>query len=146
MSDIYRETVHGSDYPDLVVIYLGARVSSPRGLLTLLRFRRLVRSAVASNPEGLLCHEPLLYSGFPLHLGMRQYWRNLECLLAWANSSPHQQWSDTYGPGGHGVGFWHEIFLASSAVDAVYLNMPDIGLKRAAKVTSASEKRRLPPF
>ena len=32
-----RETVDLSEHPDLVVIYLGMRVASPRGLLKLVR-------------------------------------------------------------------------------------------------------------
>jgi hypothetical protein len=62
-----------SSYPDLVVIYLGMRVNSPKGLKTLLSFGPKISKSVAAQPDGLLLHENLLISLFPPHAGMRQY-------------------------------------------------------------------------
>ena len=70
---VSRKTVDLSSFPDLVVIYLGMRARSLRGLLTVLRFGPRISQAVAAKPEGLLLHEQLLFSLFPLHVGMRQY-------------------------------------------------------------------------
>jgi fumigallin biosynthesis monooxygenase-like protein len=36
--------------------------------------------------------ERLFFSFFPLHVGMRQYWRDFESLKTWARSLPHQKW------------------------------------------------------
>ena len=57
-----RTTVDLSEYPDLVVIYLGQRVNSLRGLKTLLSFRAKISKSVDAQPDGLLLHENLLYS------------------------------------------------------------------------------------
>jgi hypothetical protein len=70
---VKRTTVDLSAYPDLVVIYLGMRVNSPRGLKTLLRLGRGIKAAVAAKPVGLLLHEGLMFSLWPVHTGIRQY-------------------------------------------------------------------------
>jgi Domain of unknown function (DUF4188) len=87
-----RETVDLSQYPDLVVIYLGMRVRSPRGLRTLLRAGPRIQRSVAARPDGLLRHENLLYSLAPPHVGMRQYWRDFDALERWSRSDPHRGW------------------------------------------------------
>src|SRR5580704_9252011 len=70
---VNRVTVDLTPYPDLVVIYLGMRANSLRGLKTVFQFGPRISAAVASKPDGLLLHENLLMSLFPLHVGMRQY-------------------------------------------------------------------------
>src|SRR5258708_19072530 len=91
-TNITRQTVDLSSFPDLVVIYLGMKVRSLRGLLTLLSFGPRISAAVAQKPQGLLLHEPVFFSIFPLHVGMRQYWRDFDSLETWARSLPHQAW------------------------------------------------------
>jgi len=71
--NVERITVDLASYPDLVVIYLGMRVKSLRGVATVLRFGPQIRRAVAERPNGLLLHEDLYFSFVPLHVGMRQY-------------------------------------------------------------------------
>jgi hypothetical protein len=51
---IDRLTVDLSTYPNLVVIHLGMRVQSLRGLSRVLRLGRQIRKAVAEAPDGLL--------------------------------------------------------------------------------------------
>ena len=75
---IQRVTVNLSEFPDLVVIYLGMRVRTLRGVVTLAGFGPRISAAVAAKPEGILLHESLTFSLFPIHVGMRQYWRNFE--------------------------------------------------------------------
>jgi fumigallin biosynthesis monooxygenase-like protein len=75
-----RTTADLSQYPNLVVIYLGMRVNSLRGLKTLASFGPKIRAAVAARPDGLLLHEDLLFSFLPPHAAMRQYWRDFESL------------------------------------------------------------------
>ena len=53
------QTVDLSSYPDLVVIYLGMPVNSPRGFLHLIRTRRRIRRITQTPPDGLLHHENL---------------------------------------------------------------------------------------
>ena len=69
---VQRNTVDLSQFPDLVVIYLGMRVRSFRGMRALFNFGPRISTAVAAKPEGLLCHEAVFYDVFPLHVGMRQ--------------------------------------------------------------------------
>ena len=76
-SKISRRTVDLSGYPDLVVIYLGMRVNALAGLKTLLGFGPRIADSAAASPDGLLLHETFLFSLFPPHFGMRQYWREL---------------------------------------------------------------------
>jgi hypothetical protein len=63
---IQRTTVDLSSFPDLVVIYLGMKVRNLRGLRTMISFGPKLNSAIQAKPEGLLLHESLLFSLFPL--------------------------------------------------------------------------------
>jgi hypothetical protein len=143
-----RATVDLSAYPDLVVIYLGMRVNSPRGVRTLASFGPKIRKSVEAAPEGLLLHENLLYSLFPPHAGMRQYWRDFECLERWARSLPHQQWWQEFLRDRGGTGFWHESYFRGGQMESIYIDMPAVGLAKFAPVQPArgslfSARRRL---
>lgn len=65
-----RYTVDLSEFPDLVVIYLGMTVNTVTGLRTLVGFGPKIDSSVAAKPDGLLAHENFLFSLFPTHLGI----------------------------------------------------------------------------
>ena len=131
-----RETVDLSQYPDLVVIYLGMRVNTMTGIKTLLGFGPKISSAVAAKPNGLLLHENMLFS--PRHLGMRQYWRDFESLEAWSRSDPHRQWWQSFVRDSGGTGFWHETYLRRGGVEAVYVDMKEYtGLAKFAPVAPA---------
>ena|SRR5271165_6347384 len=51
-----------------------------RGIKTLLGFGPKIASSVVAQPEGLRLHENIVYSLFPAHVGMRQYWRDFDSL------------------------------------------------------------------
>jgi len=122
---VNRVTVDLSAYPDLVVIYLGMRVNSLRGLTRLLRLGPQISSAVAAKPGGLLLHESLMYSLWPLHVGMRQYWRDFGALETWARSTmPHQQWWKDFLRDSGGTGFWHETYFRRGGFEAIYDDIP----------------------
>ena len=87
-----RQTVDLSAYPDLVVVYLGMTVNVLTGVKTLLGFGPKIEGSVAARPDGLLLHENIFYSLFPLHLGMRQYWRDFESLERFTRAEPHREW------------------------------------------------------
>jgi hypothetical protein len=36
--------------------------------------------------------ETVIHSLFPMHIGMRQYWRDVDSLLKWTRSDPRRQW------------------------------------------------------
>ncbi len=89
---VQRQTVDLSQYPDLVVVYLGMRVRVPRGLLKLVGLGPSLQMSWKEQPDGLLSHEEFLWSLAPLHVGMRQYWRDAESLERWTRSEPHRRW------------------------------------------------------
>src|SRR5579863_452896 len=115
-----RRTVDLSAYSDLVVIYLGMRVNRLRGLATLIKFGPKINAAVAAKPDGLLRHESIVYSIFPPHFGMRQYWRDFQSLEAWARSLPHQEWWGGFLRDSGGTGFWHETYFKRGGMEAIY--------------------------
>src|SRR4051794_1453909 len=116
-----RETVDLSQYPDLVVIYLGMRINAISGIKTVLGMGPKIEASVAARPEGLLLHENLFYS--LRHVGMRQYWRDFESLEAWSRSAPHREWWSNFLKNTGGTGFWHETYLRRGGVEAVYVDM-----------------------
>lgn len=117
---VERRTVDLSGFPNLVVIYLGMRVNRLAGIKTLLGFGPRISRSAAEKPDGLLLHESVVYSLFPLHVGMRQYWRDMESLLAWTRSDPHRQWWQSFLRNSGGTGFWHETYLMRGGMEAIY--------------------------
>jgi len=117
---VERQTVDLSKYPDLVVVYLGMRVNRIAGLKTLLGFGPKIASSVQAQPEGLLRHENFIFSLFPMHAGMRQYWRDMESLLKWTRSDPHRQWWQNFLKDSGGTGFWHETYFRRGGMEAIY--------------------------
>jgi hypothetical protein len=133
-----RRTVDLSGYPDLVVVYLGMRVNRVTGLKTLMGFGPKISSSASAQPEGLLHHEILFYSIFPMHIGIRQYWRDVDSLLAWTRSDPHRQWWHTFLKDSGGTGFWHETYFRRGGIEAIYDDVPKpIGLMGFAPVVAA---------
>jgi len=138
MSRVQRRTVDLSGYPDLVVIYLGMRVNSLRGVQTLLGFGRRIREAVEARPEGLLLHENLTFSLLPVHVGMRQYWQDFTSLERWARSLPHKEWWQRFLRDSGGTGFWHEAYFMGGGMEAVYDDVAaSVGFARFAPVHDA---------
>jgi hypothetical protein len=114
-----RRTVDLSQYPDLVVIYLGMRVNRLTGLKTLFGFGPKISASVEAQPQGLLLHETIIYSMFPPNVGMRQYWRDMDSLLAWSRSEPHREWWKAFLRNSGGTGFWHETYLMHGGMEAI---------------------------
>ena len=149
MTKVQRLTVDLADYPDLVVIYLGMRVRAWTGLKTLFGFGPKIQKSVEQQPDGLLLHENLLFSLFPPHAGMRQYWRDFDSLERWARSEPHKLWWQRFVKDSGGTGFWHETYFIRGGIEAIYDDVhKQIGLSAFAPVQPAkgamfSARRRL---
>jgi hypothetical protein len=127
-----------SDYPDLVVIYLGMRVRKPRGIRMLLGIGPQIESAWKAWPDGLLAHERVIWSLIPPHLGMRQYWRDFDALERWTRSEPHRRWWLDFMRDTGGTGFWHEAYFMRGGIDAIYDDVgAPLGLGRFAPVSQA---------
>ena len=117
-----RKSVDLSAWPDLVVIYLGFRVTRLRGILTLLGLGRGIDGIARNKPDGLLAHE-WVYFGLT-HVGMRQYWRDLESLERFTKSEPHRTWWRNFLRDNGGSGFWHESYRLRGGMEAIYVDMP----------------------
>jgi len=135
---VNRQTVDLSGFPNLVVIYLGMLVNRLTGLKTLFGFGPLISASASEQPDGLLLHEPVFYSVFPLHVGMRQYWRDSASLMAWTRSDPHREWWKKFLRDSGGTGFWHETYFRTGSMEAIYDDVPkSIGMMRFAPVVPA---------
>jgi hypothetical protein len=138
MPKVERRTVDLSAYPDLMVVYLGMRVNALAGVKTLLGLGSRIVDSVKAKPDGLLLHEDMLFSLFPLHIGMRQYWRDFETLEGWTRSEPHRQWWKKFLRDSGGTGFWHETYALRGGFEAIYDDMPQpIGMMKFAPVQAA---------
>ena len=138
MGKVNRRTVDLTAYPDLVVIYLGMRVNRLAGIKTLFGFGPRIANSVSARPDGLLLHENFLFSMFPPHAGMRQYWRDFDSLERWARSDPHRQWWTQFLRDSGGTGFWHEAYFMRGGMEAVYDDMvATTGFLSFAPVTPA---------
>jgi len=153
MIAISRQTADLSAYPDLVVIYLGMQVHNFGGFLTLMKMGPQIMKAANAGPDGLLHHEEnIIMSLFPLHFGMRQYWRDFESLEKWTRELPHMAWWKDFLAHPQGVSFWHETYCMRGGIESVYLASLNSDSKRGllgfapvvdAKAAMFSARRRL---
>jgi hypothetical protein len=135
---VRRVTVDLGQYPDLVVVYLGMRVNRITGLKTLIGFGPRIANSVKEQPDGLLCHENFVFSFFPMHAGMRQYWRDMDSLLRWTRSDPHRQWWKNFLRDSGGTGFWHETYTIHGGMESIYDDVaPKIGFMSFAPIVPA---------
>ncbi|HUO36024.1 MAG TPA: DUF4188 domain-containing protein [Candidatus Acidoferrum sp.] len=135
---VERRTVDLSAYPNLVVILLGMQVRAITGIKTLLGFGPKIAKSAADTPDGLLRHEVFLWSLFPLHAGIRQYWRDFDSLERWARSEPHRAWWKGFLGNSRGTGFWHETYFLQGGIEAVYDDIsPATGLLAFAPIVVA---------
>jgi fumigallin biosynthesis monooxygenase-like protein len=139
-SRIDRRTVDLSEYPDLVVIYLGMRVRKLAGIKRLFGLGPQIAKAGQARPEGLLHWDNgIVYSLFPLHLGMRWYWKDFESMERWARSEPHRRWWQDFLRDSGGTGFWHETYFMRGGMEAIYddTKLPPLGFETFAPVVAA---------
>lgn len=115
-----------SAYPDLVVVYLGYRVSGWRSFWALSRIAPHLRRFSKTKPDGLLAHETVVFG--LNHIGMRQYWRDFESLETFTRSDPHRGWWRDFSRDNKGAGFWHEAYRRAGGIEGLYINMPRQGL------------------
>jgi hypothetical protein len=118
-----RRTVDLTAYPEMVVVYLGMRVSRPRGLRRLVGLGPQIQRSWKEQPDGLLLHEDVVWSLFPPHVGMRQYWRDFESLERWTRSEPHRRWWREFLADSGGTGFWHEAYFMQGGMEAIYADV-----------------------
>jgi hypothetical protein len=118
-------------FPELVVVYLGFRVSGWQSFWALMGIGRKLNRIAQDKPDGLLLHEPIFY-GFG-HVGMRQYWRDFDSLERFTRSEPHKSWWRDFSKDTKGGAFWHEAYRKSGGIEGLYAGFPSpIGLGRFA--------------
>lgn len=139
---VRRQTVDLSKHPDMVVVYLGMRVKSLRGLTALAKFGKRTAAVFDADPDGLLHYERIIFSLLPPHMGMRQYWRDFDALEEWARSPPHREWWKEFVRDPEETEFWHEAYSMSGGVDAIYdyVDSP-IGMMNCLPVVPAEGNR-----
>jgi hypothetical protein len=126
MSQSIKVSPDLTPYPDLVVVYLGFRVRGLAGIRQMMSFGAGFRSIKNTPPDGLLRDEFVLWGW--MHMGMRQYWRDLPSLEAFTRSAPHSGWWREFARGAGGTGFWHETYRRTGGIEGIYIDMPPIGL------------------
>jgi hypothetical protein len=133
MKKVSRRVVDLSSYPDLVVMYLGMRVNAFTGIKTLVGFGPKITNSVTTQPKGLLLHEVMIFSLFPPHVVIRQYWRDFESVETWARSEPHRAWWKQFLRDSGGTAFWHETYFMRGGMEAIYDDLPvPLGLLKFA--------------
>ncbi len=110
-----------SAYPDLVVVLLGMRVKTLAGLRTLFGVGRPLGAMARQAPEGLLHHETFLWR--INHVGIRQYWRDLESLERFTRSAPHKDWWRAFSADTGGTAIWHEAYQRGGGMEGIYLDL-----------------------
>jgi len=122
IATVARKSVDLAAWPELTVVYLGFSVKAWTGLPQLLKVGRGIAGLLRDKPDGLLAHQSVKYG--VLHVGMRQYWRDLESLEKFTRTEPHSRWWAEFSGRDHGVGFWHETYRLRGGMEAIYVGMP----------------------
>jgi hypothetical protein len=123
MAKVRRQTVDLTGHPDLVLVLLGMQVKALRGMRTVASFGPKIQRAVQPRPDGLLFHQLFVFGLLPLHIGIRQYWRDFDALERWVRSEPHRSWWRELLRGGSGTAFWHETYFMRGGVEAIFLDL-----------------------
>src|SRR4029077_11022672 len=97
-----------------------------------------IQHSVDAKTDGLLLHDNFIFSLFPPHVGMRQYWRDFESLERWTRSEPHRIWWQNFLKDTGGTGFWHETYFKRGGIEAIYDDVSKpIGIMRFAELKPA---------
>ena len=120
---LLRETVDLSGFPDLVVVLLGLKLRGLRALPAMRDIGRGLAAIKRTPPDGLLHHQNFLFGWN--HVGMRQYWRDLDSLERFTRAEPHATWWKSFLSDPRACGFWHEAYSAKGGMEAIYIAMPD---------------------
>lgn len=143
-----------ANLPDeFVVFFIGMRINEIRRVN---EWVPVMRAAVAMVAElRALPDTPLLESRTVLTVSdwrvpwFLQYWRSLDELEAWANDRDRlhrpaqREFFRRTAYNGH-VGVWHETYLVKAGhYEAIYANMPRMGLAAAGEYRPLSASSRL---
>ena len=97
---------------------------------------KLKRDPLDGRRQGLLHFENnIIFRLFPLHIGMRWYWKDFESMERWTRSEPHRTWWQNFIRDSGGTGFWHEAYFMRGGMEGVYVdvNRPPLGFQAFAR-------------
>lgn len=134
---------------DFVVFLIGAAVYDPAvaaeasGLL--MAMTAMLDELEADPSKGLLGYTR---HGDPGHGVIVQYWRSFDALESYARNpgASHapvwRAWNRLASDDRNGAGIWHETFkVAAGDYEAIYQNMPVMGLQQAGRPVTVSEAK-----
>lgn len=134
---------------DFVVFLIGAMVHDPEvateatGLL--MAMTAMLDELEADPSKGLLGYTRHGEAGNGVIV---QYWRSFDALESYARNPGARHapvwraWNRLASDDRNGAGIWHETFkVAAGNYEAVYQNMPLIGLQRAGRPLTVSEAK-----
>jgi 3-oxoacyl-[acyl-carrier protein] reductase len=106
-----------------LVAWAGMQVKTLRGVRTVASFGPKIQRAVQPRPDGLLFHQLFVFGLLPLHVGIRQYWRDFDALERWVRTEPHRSWWRELLRGGSRTAFWHETYFMRGGMEAIFLDL-----------------------
>jgi hypothetical protein len=132
---------------DFVVFLIGARIGNPlkswRAVPLLLQMRAMLADLEKAPDKGLLA-----YQQHGVSLTTVQYWRSFEHLERFARDPEDRHsktWREWFRRAQHknpSAGIWHETFqVHAGEYEAIYQNMPAIGLLKAGTPTRVGGAR-----
>jgi hypothetical protein len=134
---------------DFVVFLIGAMVhdpvAAPEATRLVMQMGEMLEELMTDPSKGLL---GVTRHGEPGHGVLVQYWRSFDALEAYSRDpgAKHapvwREWNRLASDERSGAGIWHETFkVAAGAYEAIYQNMPVIGLQQAGRALTVSEAR-----
>ena len=135
---------------DFVVFLIGAMahdpVGSPEATRLLMTMSDMLGELLSDPSKGLLAFST--YGTAANGAVLIQYWRSFDALEAYARDpgAKHapvwREWNRLATDERSGTGIWHETFKVSAGqYEAVYQNMPVMGLQQAGRPITVSEAR-----
>jgi len=134
---------------DFVVFLIGAMVhdpvAAPEATRLLMAMAEMLDEVEADPSHGLLGYTR---HGEPGHGLIVQYWRSFDDLERYARNPGARHapvwraWNRLAADERSGAGIWHETFkVAAGDYDAVYQNVPVMGLQNAGRPLTVTEAR-----
>jgi hypothetical protein len=148
MGSVHAERLAGKIDGDFVVFLIGMRINSlwkvHKWLPVATAMPRMLKELQQRPELGLLHYE--IWGGRTTLVV--QYWHSVEQLLAYAADKEAEHlpawraFNRAVGTSG-AVGIWHETYCVSAGCyESVYVNMPEVGLGKAAGVQPATGGRQ----
>jgi hypothetical protein len=134
---------------DFVVFLIGAAVHDPAAATEatrlLMAMTEMLDELEADPSKGLLGYTR---HGVPGNGVIVQYWRSFDALESYARNpgARHapiwREWNRLAADDRSGAGIWHETFkVGAGDFEAVYQNMPVIGLQKAGRPITVTEAK-----